>query len=85
MAKAMSKGERAVAGLTVGVLGFFLEGWMLMLFLGGVHHEVLSSVNPIGYWTACVLSVPLDVLFASYFAVTRSKVDELHERVIDGR
>ncbi|AVD99342.1 hypothetical protein SEA_BILLNYE_170 [Streptomyces phage BillNye] len=85
MAKAMSKGERAVSGLVVGVIGFFLEGWMLMLFLGGVHHEVLGSVRPIGYWTACMLSVPLDILFMSYFAMTANKVDELHQRVIDGR
>ncbi len=85
MAKAMSKGERGVTTFILGVGGFFLEGWMLMLFLGGVHHEVLPAVQTIGYWKACVLSVPLDVLFASYFMVTRAKVDELHERVIDGR
>jgi hypothetical protein len=85
MAKAMSKGERSAVNLILGVGGFFLEGFMLMLFLGGVHHEVLPSVHPIGYWTACVLSVPLDVLFASYFMVTRNQTQELHERVIDGR
>jgi hypothetical protein len=77
-----SKSEQAVAVLTVGVLGFFLEGWMLMLFLGGVHHEVLEAVRPIGYWTACLLSVPLDVLFTSYFAMTSNKVDEIHKSVV---
>jgi len=85
MAQAMTKAQRNTTSLILGVGGFFLEGWMLMLFLGGVHHEVLSAVNPIGYWTACVLSVPLDILIGSYFMVTRSKIDELHERVIDGR
>ncbi len=85
MAKAMTKGERAFTNLILGVGGFFLEGFMLMLFFGGAHHEVLNSVHPIGYWTACVLSMPLDVLFASYFMVTRSQTQELHERVIDGR
>ena len=85
MAKAMTKGERTVSALVVGIIGFFLEGWMLMLFLGGVHHEVLGAVHPVGYWTACVLSVPLDVLLMSYFALTVNKVDELHQTVIDGR
>jgi len=85
MAKAMSKRERFIASLTVGIIGFFLEGWMLMLFLGGIHHEVLSSVNPIGYWTACILSVPLDILIGSYLAMTSGRVSELHEHVIDGR
>lgn len=85
MTKPMSKGERTVGNIVVGIIGFFLEGWMLMLFLGGVHHEVLGGVRPVGYWTACLLSVPLDVLFMSYFALTVNKVDELHQRVIDGR
>lgn len=83
--KAMSKGERSVSSLVVGIMGFFVEGWMLMLFLGGVHHEVLPSVHAIGYWKACVLSFPLDVLFASYFAMTSGRVQEMHERMIDGR
>jgi hypothetical protein len=85
MAKAMTKTERTVSGIVVGILGFFLEGFMFMLFLGGVHHEVLDAVRPIGYWTACVLSVPLDVLLCSYFAMSTNKLNEMHERIIDGR
>jgi hypothetical protein len=85
MAKAMTKTERSVSSIVVGIIGFFVEGWMLMLFLGGVHHEVLESVRPIGYWTACVLSIPLDVLFCSYFAMNTNRIQEMHERVIDGR
>lgn len=85
MAKAMSKGERGVSIMVVSVIGFFVEGWMLMLFLGGVHHEVLDAVRPIGYWTACVLSVPLDVMIGSYLATLSSDARELRERVIDGR
>ncbi|QIN94142.1 hypothetical protein PP459_gp091 [Streptomyces phage Wakanda] len=77
-----SKAERYTATVFIGIIGFFLEGWMLMLFLGGVHHEVLSSVNPIGYWTACILSVPLDILFTSYFAMTSNRVDEIHKSVV---
>lgn len=74
--------ERFIQAFIVSIIGFFMEGWMLMLFLGGVHHGVLSSVNPIGYWTACVLSVPLDILFVSYFAMTSNRVDEMHKQIV---
>ncbi|QOI67621.1 hypothetical protein SEA_BEUFFERT_253 [Streptomyces phage Beuffert] len=74
--------ERFLQALITGIIGFFIEGWMLMLFLGGVHHEVLSSVNPIGYWTACLLSVPLDIMIVSYFSLTSNRVDEIHKAVV---
>ncbi|AXH49363.1 hypothetical protein HWB76_gp037 [Streptomyces phage Blueeyedbeauty] len=74
--------ERFLQALFTGIIGFFIEGWMLMLFLGGVHHEVLSSVNPIGYWTACLLSVPLDIMIVSYFSLTSNRVDEIHKAVV---
>jgi hypothetical protein len=74
--------ERFLQALFAGVIGFFVEGWMMMLFLGGVHHEVLSSVTPISYWTACLLSVPLDIMFVSYFALTANRVDEIHKVVV---
>ncbi|AXG66323.1 hypothetical protein SEA_ANNADREAMY_244 [Streptomyces phage Annadreamy] len=74
--------ERFLQALITGIIGFFIEGWMLMLFLGGVHHEVLSSVSPIGYWTACLLSVPLDIMIVSYFSLTSNRVDEIHKAVV---
>lgn len=74
--------ERFLQGLTAGIIGFFLEGWMLMLFLGGVHHEVFYHINPIGYWAACFLSVPLDIMIVSYFALTSNRIDEIHKAVV---
>lgn len=73
---------RFLSAFITGLLSTFLEGWMLMLFLGGVHHEVLESVHPIGYWTAFVLSLPLGVLFASYQIVQSMNVQDIHKVVV---
>lgn len=72
----------AVKAFFIGLFMCFFEGWMLMLFLGGVHHEVLEAVRPIGYWTAFVLSLPLGSLLASYQIVQAMRVENIHKVVV---
>lgn len=52
-----------VVGYLVGlVLGFFLKAWLLMLVLGGLHHEVSDSVPAVGYPGALLLSLAVGLL-----------------------
>lgn len=74
--------ERAIQSLLVGIMGFFLEGWMMMLFIGGLHHEVFDGINTVGYWKACLLAVPIDIMVVSFFAVTANRIDEMHKRIV---
>lgn len=44
-----------VAMVFLSVLNAFL-GWMFMLLLGALHHEVTASFPPLGYWLSTMLT-----------------------------
>lgn len=73
---------RHVNNIVTNFIGCFVEGWMLMLFIGGLHHEISSAIPPIGYWTAFVLSLPLGALMASYQTVQNVQTDQIHQRIV---
>lgn len=46
----MSDDKRTTTAVVLGVIaGFFLKAWLVMLALGGLHHEVSSEIPAPSY------------------------------------
>jgi hypothetical protein len=39
-----------VVAALISVLSSLLVGWLVMLAMGVLHHELSASVPPVGYW-----------------------------------
>jgi hypothetical protein len=54
-----------IVGGCIGVAGApFLEAWVLMLVMGGIHDGVSERVPAVGYWPAVCLVISLNMLTA---------------------
>ena len=43
-----------------------IGGWLLMLLLGVLHHEVSPQVPALGYWVSCALSLLLRLVLGGF-------------------
>lgn len=51
----------AVIALIVGAV--MLQGLLIMLLVGTIHHEFSQSVSPIGFWPSVGIGVILSLIF----------------------
>lgn len=62
--KTKKSGAEIVGGCIGGAGGSFLEAWVLMLVMGGIHDGVTKHVPAVGYWPAVCLVIGLNMLVA---------------------
>lgn len=53
---------KLLIGLAAGAGVFCLLALTIMLLLGGFHHEVSSSVPPLGFWASALVAMALSMI-----------------------
>lgn len=51
-----------LALLFIVFIGPLFGGWILMLVLGALHHDVSSSVPALGYWISVLLALAVSIV-----------------------
>ncbi|WDM16723.1 hypothetical protein J3S85_37800 [Streptomyces lavenduligriseus] len=73
MSEQKKKSASEVVGGCVGSMGApFLEAWVIMLVMGGLHQGVTDHVPAAGYWPALCIVIGLNML-ASFARKCRHK------------
>lgn len=60
----------AIAAVTVAVTALVIttlwSGYVFMMFVGLVHHELIGAVKPIGYWPSVAIGFIISLFMASF-------------------
>ena len=66
MAKQKNEKGVAIVAISALVITTLWSGFVFMMFVGLIHHELISAVKPIGYWPSVALGFIVSLFIASF-------------------